>query len=48
MIPAPQPLSPADMALAFALAGQRGKHETWCRENISIRDKKGVSIPLNL
>jgi hypothetical protein len=30
------------MALAFAVAGQMGSHAAWCRENISIRDKKGV------
>ncbi|MFH1111001.1 MAG: hypothetical protein V1790_17650 [Planctomycetota bacterium] len=45
---ATQTLSPADMALAFALAGHRGGHEVWCRENLSIRDKKGVSVPLDL
>ena len=44
----PATLSPADMALAFALAGHRGSHEVWCRENLSIRDKRGVSVPLDL
>jgi hypothetical protein len=37
-----------DLALAFALAGHTGKHDTWCRENLPIRDKRGVSVVLEL